>query len=139
LNYLSARKRTDGRWDFTQRNDDRVWPIGYCSSYGPKAAEWAGQMLVVDQAFAQRYHDDGHVTAEEAVACYHRFLIDQRLVLTDPPEKPKELHECAVADCPNFTAGSAHCSNWHAWLCDTHRTPSVAADLMPVSAEIWSS
>ena len=86
-----------------------------------------------------KYHDDGHVTPDEACECYHRYQVDQLLRLVDPPEKPTSLYQCAVPDCLAFTAGYADCDGFKAWLCDSHRSAATVAALMPVATEIWRS
>lgn len=124
--YFGPRQRKDGRWDYTQRMDDLVFPTGYCIGQGAMEE-------------SELYHDDGHATAEEAALCYRRFCLDHYLILSKDPERPAQLRECAVTDCPNFTAGYASCEDWRAYLCPAHRTRSIVESLMPAAMESWTS
>lgn len=57
MNYYQARQReSDGRWAFTCRNDDNIWPVGWCARI-----DGCG------------HHD----TADEARRCYARWLSEQ--------------------------------------------------------------
>lgn len=77
MNYYKPRQReSDKRWDYTCRNDDRIWPVGYCDAYKPIAATATFMTPEMIQAFneteasmSHKYHAGGHETAEEAAAC----------------------------------------------------------------------
>lgn len=32
MNYDQARQRKDGKWHYTRKNDDRIYPIGFCAN-----------------------------------------------------------------------------------------------------------
>jgi hypothetical protein len=150
MNHYAARQRADDpgkhRWDYTLANKrGGTYPIGYCHAFRPFTPE----TLRMDQEqcdrwnrdeapFLTKYHDDGHATAEEACACYRTYLLDHHTRLHDPPEKPDQLHRCAV--CDKFTAGAAEVGNSDWWyLCDEHRTHEQVEKLMPAIGECWSS
>lgn len=91
MNYAQARQRqTDGRWDWSVRNDDLTWPAGYCAGWKdwtPEGAHVIGvrvEQLRADQEsksglFRAKYHTDGHTTKEEAERCWWEYEIDQEL------------------------------------------------------------
>ena len=86
MNYYDARQREgDKRWDYTQMNDGRVWPVGYCA---PKVA---CECWSIERGYAADPHCDkcgglgrvdnpdycgGHDTAEGARECFARYLLD---------------------------------------------------------------
>lgn len=106
MNYYGARQReSDQRWDFTCKNDDRIWPVGYCHEY----REWTAARLswVRDEAEAaaqavrleaeqaplrDKYHADGHATADEADRCFYDYQLDH----LRPLEFSGAQYPCAV-------------------------------------------
>lgn len=94
MNYLQARKRiSDGRWAFTCRNDERIWPVGYCASG----------------------HD--HETREEAEECYGKYLIETQLTLDG--QLCDQMLKCK--ECGAFTDRFAEIDGQMIVLCDAHR------------------
>lgn len=105
MNYYQARQRTDGRWDFTCMNDGQIHPVGYCHAYRPWTAEvvrWhadpehaeeeAARLEAEQAPFREKYHADGHATAEEADRCWYEYELDDlRPVTYDGAQYP-----CAV-------------------------------------------
>lgn len=70
MNYEQARQReSDGRWDWTVRNDDRIWATGPCGE-----------------------HTDGHATAEEA----ERHFYDWEVANLKPYTIAGALHPCEI-------------------------------------------
>lgn len=120
MNYYRSRQReSDHRWDYTCKQNQKVWPIGYCS----------GQS--VEGPNAHKYHSDGHATAEEADECYRRYLLDNEIQFSSG-EGSRVLHVCQYPGCEEFTAGIAEvgcgpCAIYH--LCNEHRTKEVVAEL----------
>lgn len=103
MNYYAARERlSDGRFDFTCRNDDKTWPVGYCHEYRQwsasdfnfmseeAAAREAEKLNQKYEPVREAFHSDGHATAEEAQACYRRFLLDTRLEFSKDKPPPRE-------------------------------------------------
>lgn len=84
--YYSPRQRYDGRWDYCCENSAGVMPIGYCSAFVP-SSELARYGLTdpaqqaAHDALAPNYHENGHATPEEAVACHKRYELDTSLRL----------------------------------------------------------
>ena len=85
MNYYDARQRgEDGPWDFTCRNDDRIWAVGFCArrvpcecgtietAYRPKEdCENCGGHGWVDNP----NYCGSHETVEEARACFRSYLL----------------------------------------------------------------
>jgi hypothetical protein len=101
MNYYDARQRNeDKRWDYTCRNDDRIWPVGYCHTYvEPEELDKIWPMREEERekhvANKHKYHTTGHATAEEACECYREYLLDQELRLGN---KWDSQHHCEVCD-----------------------------------------
>lgn len=130
MNRLAPVQGQDGRWTFCRKMPTGVvTPIGYCQGHVARSGGYG----------THRYHDNGHETAEEAARCYHRYVVEQEITLVDPPAEVASFYECAIVDCPNFTAGYAETDGWKAFLCASHRTRDRVASIMPVSMEIWTS
>lgn len=146
MNYYQARKReSDGRWDFTCRNDDRIWPVGYCHEYRPftgnerwmvGGAEHAAKENAKEEPFRSKYHVDGHATAGEAANCYRRYVLDHRTHLRE--EYPHTKLECVV--CKEWTTLRASVDHGRSWpLCELHNNQDEVERLYPASSEIVSS
>lgn len=87
MNYYEARQReSDQRWDYTCRNDNYTWAVGYCRAFEAwtkeKAAEYglpvSSNALAKEASFAHKHHTDGHATPEKACDCYREYLLDQK-------------------------------------------------------------
>lgn len=104
MNYYEARKLENGSgWHYTCRNDDRIWPVGYCADHEP------------------------HATAEEANDCFRRYLLDEI-----SEESYEDWTGCEVCDAPTkkgLTTRRPH-GTGHA-LCDEHRTNEQVEKLTP--------
>ena len=98
MNYYQACQRKDGGWHFTVKNDDSIWPVGYCAAHPP------------------------HPTQEEAESCYAGFLLDQRLRLPDPRPVKAGDHMRACKECGELTPLCADIDGTRLPLCDIHRT-----------------
>lgn len=144
MNYYAARQRqSDGRFDFTCRNDDQTWPVGYCRAHKVwTAADFKGLYSSDDQRTAEaaklnakyeplahKFHADGHATAEEAQACYCQYLLDTQLEFSkDHQPKPEAAEQARDALGPGSVKPEAvertqrqcrQCQTWTeglAWL-----------------------
>lgn len=107
MNYDQPRKLADGSgWHYTQMNDGRVWPIGYCADH----------------------RDTPHATEDEARRCYRDYQLNERLLLdaTLGDYNPCE----APSGCETLTNRAVTIDGWLRWrLCDEHRTKEVCAGL----------
>lgn len=145
MNYYGARQRlSDGRWDYTCKNDGSTWPLGYCAGsraysasdfnfMGEEAAAREAQKLNERNApHLSKFHKDGHATEAEAAACYRAYLLDMHLRFSDKPSED-EQHRCAA--CGAWTQhlgwleGSMGAYLWH--LCAAHQTREAVEALMP--------
>jgi len=115
VNYYCARQHaTNGKWDYTCRNDGRIWPVGYCAE-----------------------HRGTHDTAEEAQECYKRYMLDTRLRFDVRLKGHKR--QCEAEGCEEWTQGLASLGGLDAFvLCDEHRDREHVEALYSVG-ESWSS
>lgn len=147
MNYYQPRQReSDGRWDYTRRNDDHIHAVGYCAGW----REWKDMQFLVDPAYNEhlrrqheaqtlphkdKYHSDGHATPDEASECYKSYLMDQRLRLnlTDA----NSMQKCQV--CGKFTQLFAEldCKAWR--LCETHNHRQAVEAIFEAPDRIISS
>jgi hypothetical protein len=139
MNYFAARQRKDGRWDYTCRNDDFIYPVGYCSKYrepDPKKDYfWTENSIKKYQAEKEFHHEEGHTTAEEARECYTKYLLDTTLTFG---HFGNVWHKCEV--CGELTDGYAQVDHGSMYdLCDKHQTREVVAPKFGTVGEIWSS
>lgn len=106
MNYDQPSQLQSGGWHYTSRNDDRIYPVGYCADH----------------------RDTPHATEDEARACYARYLIEQRtsLDVTLGDWNPCE----APSGCEVLTNRCAMVGGWTVYrLCDEHRTAEVVAEM----------
>jgi hypothetical protein len=146
MNYYQARQREkDHRWDYTKGNDDDIRPVGYCAGWrewkpfdlydeahnDQWKREWEEKLL----PHKDKYHSDGHATAEEAAECYKRYLLDHRLKLN--LKDPNSAHKCeACGDLTQFLADL----DSHYWiLCERHNNRETVETLFESPGAIISS
>jgi hypothetical protein len=145
MNYYQARQRkVDNRWDYSCRNDDRIWPVGYCAKYrDPEEMAsdlvpilmWRKDEIERIRATKDKYHTDGHATAEEACECYRQYLLDHKLRLDG--ESKDTWHKCLV--CETLTNHFAEIEMQVYVLCDKYRTREEVEKLFgPVGESISS-
>lgn len=130
MNYYQPRQReSDQRWDYTCKRDKQIWPIGYCSGRSAEGPH------------ADKYHSDGHASAEEATNCYMLYLLDNELRFDDG-EGSRVLHVCQYPGCEEFTGGHATvgtgpCAIYS--LCEAHRTREAVEVLFKAPGLVISS
>lgn len=114
MNYYGARQREgDKKWDYTCKNDNRVWPVGYCAQ-----------------------SDGGHHdTKEDAYKCYTKYLLDNRMRL-DRKLSNMQL-KCEI--CAVYTEMQAEVDQTAFTLCDEHRTRENVEKLFGTVGDIISS
>lgn len=145
MNYYGARQRkSDSRWDFSCKNDNRIWPVGYCSKWRPfsdqEIKEWhiSPEKLEEHARFKDKHHDTGHSTEEEACECYRQYLLDCRTHYYDDIKDAPTLERCKV--CGDYTSGSAEVDHGERMpLCKIHRTREQLERLYPRISWITSS
>ena len=125
MNYFGARQReSDRRWDFTQKRDGSIWPVGYCSG----KSEFSGS------------HEDGHASADEACACYRKYLLETSARFDEDRAASNTQHRCEAPDCTEWTSGVGMVDDTYRWwLCAQHRTHEMLEKLMPPVWTITSS
>lgn len=154
MNHYAPRRREDtGKWDYTVRNDDFIWPVGYCAGYRewkPEDFPWfrhspeaqireAAESNRRESPFKDKYHTHGHDTPEEARACYKEYQLDLRLRFFDDVSNAPALHLCQKKGCDRYTSGLAEIGSYqHFRLCATHRTRADVAEILTVGTS-WSS
>lgn len=128
MNYLKAAQRQKGgRWDFTCTNDGKVWPVGYCQGDSGKE-HYTGE-------HPEKFHNDGHETAEEAALCYHQYTLDTALRFGRDSNQQRKCHKCG-----EWTQGVGFLGTTTLLiLCEAHQTRGVVEELTSPSTQIWSS
>jgi hypothetical protein len=142
MNYHEPRElQKDGKgtglWHYTNMNDGRIWPEGYCAGI----PEWSvfpepGDDIELplgfhswDQwrqdrnrllPFRHKFHTHGHASKEEAYACFKEYCLDLRTRFIEDSEAAQQQHRCQV--CQAWTSGGAEVNHQHFVLCKEHRT-----------------
>jgi hypothetical protein len=131
VNYYAARQREKTKkWDYTCRNDGRIWPVGYCAGRHV-------EVLQVPEDEREPYHDHGHETAEEARECYKHYQLDNELHLDI--KMASQQRKCEADGCGAWTQGMARVGGHVSFvLCDEHRNRENVEKLYSVG-ESWTS
>lgn len=144
MNYYAPRQRRDGRWDYTRKNNNDIWPEGYCSKY----TEWwiylekqgwpcNAEEKTCYEKHKDKHHTDGHATAEEASQCYRQYLLDHSLRLGEKCSEG-ERHRCKI--CGRWTQLYATVVNHSIWdLCEEHNNREEVEELFEAPDWICSS
>ena len=135
MNYFGPRQReSDKRWDYTCRNDNWVYPVGYCHEYRSLKN---GLMPVSDEQereherFKDKYHTNGHVTADEACQCYKQYLLDRRFHTS---QWAGTQHQCNV--CGEWTQTYVQIGGYQTFdLCAKHANREEVEKLF----DVWTS
>lgn len=139
MRHYSAKQRArDGRWDYTCGQA----PTGYCHAFD---VAWPQDLAEPVSGYAEaraaaivhrdKYHEDGHATADDACACYKRFLLDNRL-RTDG-RISDQMRKCEA--CSAWTDRYAQVGGHQMFvLCDNHCQAATVASLLTVG-ESWES
>lgn len=123
-------QRQDGRWDYTCTNSGGTYPLGYCAGYRELTNEGALRGMF-DQStldrenarmapFREKYHRNGHETADESERCYRLHQLDQHLAWDDGL-LAQEQKRCEI--CQSWTGSFAYIHggvsrSWY--LCGDH-------------------
>lgn len=141
MNYLCARQRQDGRWDYTRNG----LPTGYCRKHVPIPED--GNILSVEFAkkenqkmdlLKDNFHTDGHASKEEACECQKKYQLDAHLRLEkEEPSDASQQFRCQI--CKNWTACHAWVGAYRVFcLCPEHQTRECLESLFQVG-ESWES
>ena len=122
MNYDQARQMLDKSWNYSQRNDESIWPIGYCSQYNnPK----------------RTMHK--HKTKEKAEACYKKFILETQLVLDAGRLGDGELVQCEEESCKESTNTFTRIGSWIIKkYCNDHRNLKTVSEFYQVGRSIHS-
>ena len=138
MNYYEPKQRkSDGKWDYTRNG----LAAGYCQNFKPIEKESVEQFRISDELVekhngcADKYHTNGHDSADEACECYKQYQLDYQLQLDH--EDKNQQRKCEV--CGEWTTKFAmlDCSLFH--LCDKHRTRDEVEKLYSASTFSMSS
>jgi len=146
MNYYQARELQDengkgiGKFHYTVQNDNRIWPVGYCSRYLDPSDDpyWTEEAKAEHRNFKDKYHGpEGHDSKLDACNCYREYELD-RLRFYDErtlTQKPSQLQLCQMPDCENYTASCASVpGRMHDWiLCTDHLNRESVEILYPKS------
>lgn len=112
MNYYAARPVIDGSgFHYTVRNDDHIWPVGYCEDHPP------------------------HATEEEAQECFRSYLLDGQCDVDY-----EDWTGCKICDAPTKKGLTTRPPlGWEYPLCDEHRTPEQLEMLVPPIGRITAS
>ena len=118
VNRYEARRRLDGRWDWTVENDGVIQAAGPCA-----------------------LHEDGHAAKGEAE---RHFYNDQMDHLIDVAAKGDVLYRCLFPGCETFTNKGLTAHGWSwvpTWLCERHSNKNCFMNVNPFHSDIkiWSS
>lgn len=117
MNYYEPRQKTDGKWHYTCRNDDRIWPVGYCADGCP-----------------------GHDTEAEAFA--HQTEWERDHITFCEYGIQGEWHECGIDGCTELTRTMAEWGTGGAtpklYVCAAHATRETIAPLVEAGRAISS-
>lgn len=118
MNYYEARKRSDGKWDWTCMNDGRIWKTAPCAD-----------------------HENGHATKAEAERHFYNYELCR---LREVASMPKEMHQCDAPGCATYTHKGfvgMKLFTETTWLCKLHFSREVVPGIHPFSEGIiiWSS
>ncbi len=113
--YYQPLRLEAGGWHYTCTNGAGTFPLGYCchpvffakmfvpweeTSESTKLAymtkERYDQHLADTLPFRAKYHTAGHETADDAIRCYHQYLVDQCLMVHESQETQHKCQECGT-------------------------------------------
>jgi hypothetical protein len=129
MRHCKARQLSEsGKWHYTCRAGDAVYPIGYCSKY-------ASDMICEDISAIMSGKNDcpGHDTAEEAENHYKQYVLD-RLLFFSMQEWPK--YKCK--ECNNEAKFSVSADGAFYQLCEIHANKETVSKFL-VIGESWES
>lgn len=136
--YQVLQRQSDKRWDMTVSSDEEGWahPIGYCTGWrgDPDDAEKERLTKTFGEGFVEglqrewdqkrshkdKFHRDGHATAEEAEACWRAYRFDTELRFHESTSTQKVCQVCGVWTPKYAELGHEFPERFD--LCDAHLT-----------------
>ncbi len=142
MNYYAARQRQNASiWDYTCRNDDNIYPIGYCrpfsdpAEHNPLGIAVNSEDLRELRANAHKHHDHGHHTESDAQNCYREYLLDHHVRLGG--KHSRVAYPCEVCGVMTSLYASVQMKYWS--LCEEHNNKTEVANLLPIPGTTISS
>lgn len=126
MNYYQPREiakdgKGTGRWHYTCRNDNQIWPVGYCAQ-----------------------GCEGHPTPDEARAHQTAYILDHEVRLDETDSDSQRQCEAPIDGgcCGAWTQGRARVGKGigrQFVLCGAHRTKEIVAALYGSVGDVISS
>jgi hypothetical protein len=132
---------SDSRWDYTISSDEERWvhPTGYCAGWrSPEESEetlkkYFGNDYTIPAEERERtlrhkdkFHSDGHATAEEAVECHRQYELDFE---TRSHHYENVQHKCQ--ECGDWTHTEMSVGQFFRWwLCVKHQGRDILEKLL---------
>lgn len=145
MNYKMPRQRkTDMRFDYTNRNDEIVYPIGYCKGFQPLdlhptlSGHYQGAKRERLYEFSGKYHVSGHSTYDEACQCYKEFILDNHFKINEVGPGKNGTHTCDISGCGAWTTKMAEVANNYFFVCTGHANRETISKLLSVDSSIES-
>ena len=135
-------KLQDGGWHYTRgTSSSSPYPIGYCCTNQRRIDDMKRKWEELDEMtqhiylskkhydeqmakhlqFLDKYHWQGHETADDAIKCYHQYLVDQNKVVQ---KCETEQHKCQFPNCNHWTQFEVYFRGEHYtrhWVCNDHQ------------------
>ena len=151
MTYDAPRQKQDGTWGYTSMNDGSIWAIGYCKPFD----EWCEnsinavfngdkeeyeQYITPYRLAKDKFHDGGHLTAEEACECYKNYVLDFNLRYYDDEENARQPYKCEYPKCKSYTSGGIRIieSIQNFDLCQEHRNKNCISELLKIGSSCHS-
>jgi len=124
IHYKARARAKDGRFDYTAAyGHGGIIPVGFCKAWTDPAT-WG---LPLSDAYISQYnshkdrfHSDGHATAEEAEHCHYEYELAMEVSEFSGPNDT--LHRCTFPGCEIFTSLGLRIGGFRSFdLCDQHR------------------
>jgi hypothetical protein len=132
------------RWDYTCHNRRMgTYAVGYCREWRPFTAEGMKGLYDAEQCerenkkfepYVSKFHTTGHVSKEEACACYKEYLLDHNFRLGTRKDQQNKCQVCGEWTQTTVDVGESYFFT----LCEKHATREEVAKLVTVG-ECWSS
>ena len=127
--YAPKQRVSNSRWDSTVSSDEEGWthPTGYCAGLreveGEDPDRTAKKLELKD-----KFHSDGHATAEEAMECQLQYDLDFEVCTRGAMGVQ---HKCAADGCEEWTNLQTRVGEFHQfWLCNEHTKRDELEKLM---------
>lgn len=144
-----------GKFHYTKRNGEHIYPVGYCNFRMKDLGEIIEkdgfkfiktesgieipirqEEINIHKAVEHKYHKEGHDTPEEACECYKEYLLDKHMNLGHKMMGTKKT--CENEGCEEMTDNMAIVGGRSFILCDKHRNRETIEKMFEVGNAISS-